>query len=249
MNAVLTKPMEKASAQPLRRTAALVGALYILGTAAGMASGLITMAYFGAPDFLQRISRNPNPVILGALFVLVMGLALAMIPVLMYPILKRHNEMLATGYVVFRGALETVTYIATAVCWLVAVTLGRTAVQTGTDAPALQAMGAALTDPKAVTIVTAVFFIAGALMFYALLYRSGLVPRWLSGWGLVAAPPYLAASLLALSGAVNSGTETVLYLPMMLQELVLAVWLIAKGFNPTAATASKEEARVCTTKT
>src|SRR5450759_2816572 len=101
-----------------RRTAAIVGALYIIGTVAGVLRMLVMGGRLDAPDSLTAFAADPNPVKLGALLVLVMGLALAMVPVMMFPILRRQNEALAVGYVVFRGALETALYIATAICWL-----------------------------------------------------------------------------------------------------------------------------------
>jgi hypothetical protein len=220
------------------KTARAVGVLYIIGTVAGFCSA-IAKPYFDAPDYLMKVSGNAMPVILGALFVLTMGLALAMVSVLLYPVLKRHNKTLAMGYVVFRGALETVTYIFTAFFWLLTAALGRMAVQTGADLKALQAISLALIDPRAGSAITTIFFIAGALMFYSLLYRSRLVPRWICVWGLASALPYLASGLLVLFGAAGSGStvEFVLILPMLVQEMFLAVWLIAKGFNENASAA------------
>jgi hypothetical protein len=216
----------------LRKTARTVGVLYIVGTVAGICS-MIAKPYFDAPDYLTKVSGNATPVILGTLFLLTMGLALAMMSVLLYPVLKKQNEALAVGYIVFRGALETVTYLVMASFWLLSATIGRMAVQTGADLPTLQVIGAALTDPRAGSAITAIFFITGALMFYSLLYRSKLVPRWISVWGLASALPYITSALLVLFGAIGSGStvETILIMPMCIQEMVLAVWLIAKGFN------------------
>jgi len=79
----------------------------------------------------------------------------------------------------------------------------------------------------------------GAMMYYAVFYRSKLVPRWLSGWGFLAAVSSLAAVLLSISGQIApfSTVFIVLQLPIGLQEMVLAVWLIVKGFNPSAVAA------------
>jgi hypothetical protein len=68
------------------------------------------------------------------------------------------------------------------------------------------------------------------------LYQFSLVPRWISGRGLISIVPFLAASLLVLFGYLDpiSSVRNLLYLPLALQEMVLAVWLIVKGFNPYA---------------
>lgn len=89
-----------------------------------------------APDNLNMVASNASQVMLGALFVLVMGLALAMVPVMMFPILKRQNEALAVGYVVFRGALETTGYVAGAICWLLLVVVARQYADSGAAAAA-----------------------------------------------------------------------------------------------------------------
>jgi hypothetical protein len=87
----------------IKKTARIVGVLYIIGTVAGMLSLVLTGPILGDPDYLVKVSANESQIIAGALFVLIMGFALAMVPVMMFPILKKYNEALALGYVVFRG--------------------------------------------------------------------------------------------------------------------------------------------------
>jgi len=80
-------------------------------------------------------------------------------------------------------------------------------------------------------------FCIGALMLYALLYQSRRIPRWLSGWGFIAAPLMLAAGFLILvDGDPNSPFSTALYAPMALQEMVFALWLIFRGWGAPART-------------
>ncbi|MCJ7721991.1 DUF4386 domain-containing protein [Candidatus Bathyarchaeota archaeon] len=70
----------------------------------------------------------------------------------------------------------------------------------------------------------------GALIFYILLFQSTLIPRWLSVWGLI------GATLLVAMGVLRMFGHPVIYLaiPIILNELVLAVWLIVAGFNSSA---------------
>ena len=84
-------------------------------------------------------------------------------------------------------------------------------------------------------MVAPIVFSIGSLMFYYLLYKSKLVPRWLSGWGLVAAILSMASVALVTVGLIApfSTTQVILNLPILPQELVLAAWLIVKGFNPS----------------
>ena len=90
-------------------------------------------------------------------------------------------------------------------------------------------------------ILAGVFaFILGALMYYYVLYRSRLVPRWLSGWGIAAGFPMLIACLLAAFSHTPVTSYTILILPIAVQEMVLAAWLIFRGFSPGAADRAAE---------
>jgi hypothetical protein len=83
------------------------------------------------------------------------------------------------------------------------------------------------------SLVAVFAFGVGALMYYAVFYRSRLIPRWLSGFGLGATAAMLVACLLALFSNSDVTGYTLLAAPIFVQELVLAVWLLARGFSPT----------------
>ena len=77
-------------------------------------------------------------------------------------------------------------------------------------------------------------FCVGAFMYYTLFFRSRLIPRWLSGFGIVAIIAMLVACVLSLFSGNRITSYIPLAAPIALQEMVLAVWLIVKGFNPSA---------------
>jgi hypothetical protein len=219
-----------------RKTAIIVGVLFIIGTVAGILSVVFTSPILNDLDFLMKVSANQNQIVIGALFVLTMGFALAMIPVMMFPIFKKHNEALALGYVVFRGALETVTCIAMVICWLCLITVSQEYVKAGApDASYFQTLGTLLLKANVqIGSILDIVFPLGALIVYYLFYQSKLIPRWISVWGLIGAIMYLASGLLVMFGLITSTISDVLQLPIFLQEMVMAVWLIVKGFNPSA---------------
>ena len=216
-----------------RKTAISVGVLFIIGTVAGIMSGVVTGPILGGPDYLTQISDNQNRLIVGALFVLLMGLALALVPIVVFPIFTKNNETLAIGYVVFRGALETICYLPWVIGWLVLGTLSQEFVKAGSPSGSyFQTLGALIQGIMDWGgLISYIVFSLGALMFYYLLFASKLIPRWLSMWGLVGAIVYLAEPLLALFGVKFE----ILFAPLAVQEMVLAVWLIVKGFNPAVA--------------
>ncbi len=208
-----------------RKAAVWIGVLYIIGTVALVLSVVVTDAVLTGPAYLAQVAAQPNQVAIGALLVLLAGFALAMVPVVFWPIGKRYNETLAMGYVVFRGALETVIYIVGVLGWLLLIALS-----TQPDAGPLAGF-VRTAEPVIWDQVGAIPFVLGALMFYVLLYQSRLVPRWLSTWGLVAAALDIVPSLGSMFG-LSLG---ILVAPLFLQEMVMAVWLIAKGFNQSAS--------------
>jgi len=220
-----------------RKTARIVGVLFIISTVAGVLSVVGSGPIIDAPDYLITASANENRVIIGALLELIMAAAFVSIPVMLFQILKKHNKSIALGYVVARS-FEAVPVVVGVISLLSLLTLSQEYVQAGApDASYFQALGTLLLTVRDWTHVIGpmIFAAIGALSFYYLLYKSRLVPRWLSGWGLIGATLFLAAGLLGMFGlSPFSTTSTILVLPHALQEMVLAVWLIVKGFNPSA---------------
>jgi hypothetical protein len=207
-----------------RKAAVWIGVLYIIGTVAFVLSAVVTSGVLTGPAYLAEVAAQSNQVALGALLVLLAGFALALVPVVFWPVGKRYNEMLAMGYVVFRGAIETVLYIAGVLCWLLLIALS-----TEPDAGPLAGF-VRTTETVIWDQLIAIPFALGALMFSVLLYQSRLVPRWLSIWGVVGASLYIVAPLGSMFG-LSLGFFMA---PLALQEMVMAIWLIAKGFNPSA---------------
>jgi hypothetical protein len=226
-----------------RKTATIVGVLFIIGTVAGISSGVVTGPVLGATDYLAAVAANESSIVLGALLVLVMGFPLAMIPAMMFPIFRKYNEPLALGAVIFRGVLEAVTYMIIAICWLMLIPIGQAFVQAGAEnAATFQAMGHFITQAVYWTEhLLALVFTIGALMLYWLFYKTKLIPNWLALWGFIGAILYFAAPVLnlfdpqhpALSLGVKWGN---LMAPLAIQEMVFALWMIIKGFNSVAVT-------------
>lgn len=225
-----------------RRLAILVGVLFIIGTVAGILSGVVTGPILTASDYLTEVAANESSIALGALLVLVMGFPLAMIPVVMFPIFRKYNEPLALGAVVFRGVLEAVTYMVIAVSWLLLIPVSQEFVKAGAaEAVTFHAMGTFITQTVYWTEhILALVFTIGALMLYWLFYKTKLIPTWLSLWGFIGAILYFTAPIAnmfdpqhpALSLGVKWGN---LMTPLAIQEMVFALWLITKGFNSDAA--------------
>ncbi len=215
-----------------RTNAVMAGGLYILGTVAGILS-VVTVGGFPDEDFLARMAVDPSRLTLGAFFIFTMGFSLAAMTLFLYPLLRKDSEPLAMGMVLFRGAFEGTWYILSALIWVTLGALIKEIASAGADSAALQAVGnlAVQADGYLGDIGT-VAFIIGAACLYTSFYRTRLIPRWLSGWGLVAAVPYLVYYLLHFFD-IDPGL-LFLVLPLAVQEMVMGLWLIIKGFSPDA---------------
>ena len=217
-----------------RKTAIIVGVLFITATVVSSLYYVIVTPILDAPDYLVKVSENETPVIIGVLLYLIDCAAVVLIPIMLFPIFKNHNESLALGYVGSR-IIESVTLIVGHVSLLSLLTLSQEYVQAAaTDASHFQALGALLLsvhDWIHLLGVEIVFALTAVILNY-LLYQSKLIPRFISVWGFIGAILLLALGLLRMFGF--SPTSAFFTLPIAINEMVLAIWLIAKGFNPSA---------------
>jgi hypothetical protein len=220
-----------------RKTAISVGVLFIIASVLGVLGRSFSQPILDAPDYLIKISANENQVIIGGLLSLLAAFASAGIAIGLYPVLKKHHEALALGSVGLR-VMEGMLYIVGVVGLLSILTLSQEYVKAGaSNASLFQASGTSLLAVRDwAGKLSIIAFTLGALMYYYVFYQSKLIPRWLSGWGFLGAALSLAAALLAISGQIIyfSTVFILLQVPIGVQEMVLAVWLIVKGFNPSA---------------
>ncbi len=218
-----------------RKIAVITGVLFIAATLTGPILATPLTPDRTAADYLTRFSVDTSQTAAGVLFWIISAFTGAGIAIAMYPILRHQNVGLALGSVIFRTT-EATFYLVEKVCLLSLMTLGQQFRSAGAaDRTVLQAIGNLLVSVDSHAALVAVFaFCVGAYMYYYQLFQSRLIPRWLSGFGIVAITMLMAACVLALFSGNLITSYIPLAFPIFLQELVLAVWLIVKGFNPSA---------------
>lgn len=221
-----------------RSIARVTGVLFIVATAASLLS-IAFLGSVGSPDYLTDIAANEGQVTVGVLVRFIAAFASAAIAISLYPVLRRFRQGLALGAVGFR-LIEGTFYTLGAVSVLLLLTLSQEFVATGAGDPAYFNQSGtllkALDDWAGLAGILA--FYLGGLLYYRVFYQARLVPRWLSAWGIGAVILGAVAALLVLFGVTGSMSpvQIALNAPIGLQEMVLAVWLIAKGFNASAMT-------------
>lgn len=216
--------------------ARVAAVLFICATAASLVDRALLSPVLSSQDYLAAIVANQDRVTAGAFFQVIAGLTSAGIAVALYPVLRRHAEALALGSVGLRF-VEGALYIVGAIGALLLVNLSRLAAA-GAEASSSSTTGAllqALRDRASMTGILA--FYLGGTMYYVIFFRSRLIPRWLSGWGIAGTTLGLTAALLVFFGVTDMFTtiQVALNVPIFLNELVLAAWLLLRGFSPTAA--------------
>ncbi len=221
-----------------RQSALVAGSLFVVADVAGFLT-FSPLATLNSPDYLATTTAHSTEVIIGVLLILTMELACAGIAVWLYPVLRRHHEAMALWAVVLR-VIEAICGIVAALGLLALIPLSRAFVAAGApEASYLQTLGDVIVTTREWTRDVVMLFAwgLGALLYNIIFYRARLLPRWLAGWGIVAIVLHLASCLLTLFEVVGpfSPLQIAMLAPSGLQELVLAIWLIVKGFDPAAA--------------
>jgi hypothetical protein len=184
---------------------------------------------------LERAYPERATVTLGVLLQVVAIIAIPLIGYFMFPVLRRLNEALALTYAGFRS-LEAVFLLAIASKVLALIDVSDDHVNGDVvDGRGLQVIGdAILAEKDGIFEIYLLIFTIGALVFYGMLWKSGLVPRWLSIWGFASAAWMLVGVVLIMFDALSATSEAIEVIfvtPLPLNELTLAFWLIVKGFD------------------
>ncbi len=215
-----------------RRSAVSTGVLLIVGMVAGVFS---VVPVIDGADYIVKAFTNENQVLIGAFFQLLMVVAYAGIPILMYPILSKHNKGFALGSVAF-GIIAGVFIIIGVILLLLLLTLSYEFAKAGAqDVSYFHTLGGLLQTGRDLVnhVATTLAFVLAMLLFNCIFYQTKLVSRWLSMWGLIGSVLSILASLLFMIRFIGlDATYMMLNIPIAFQQLALAVWLIVKGLYP-----------------
>ncbi len=224
-----------------RKAAVIVGVLFIIATAAPIISAVplsvVPLGFLGLegdPDYLTAVSENENQVLIGVLLWSIYAASAVAIPIVMFPILRKYNEGLALGYVgarMFEGVFESFSIFSL----LSLLSLSREFVAAGAPVTSyFQISGVLLlAGINWGSLLLDLAWLLSVPVFNYALYKSKLIPRWLSGWGFAGGALWLATWPVRMFSLGPPMIE-ILALPIAAQEMILAVWLIVKGFDPSA---------------
>jgi hypothetical protein len=219
-----------------RTTAAAVGVLFLLSYAGFMIGTALVVPSLDPSIDLASIGADDGRLVAGTLFLFVNMAAIIGIAAMLFPVMRPHGEGIALWYLGFR-ILEAAAFVVGSVGVLSLISVSdasiAAAAPSATVYEGLRSMALALNwwAGKLATVA----FILGAVALYSLLYRSRLVPRFISAWGLVAVALLIVANLLAVDVTAGFQPLALLFAPIALNELFLAGWLIIRGFSASAS--------------
>lgn len=223
-----------------RATSIAVGSLFIVATVSYLVGQALYRPLLEAPDFLAVIEPQRTRFLTGVFVELVGILAIPLIAAFAFPVVKRYSEGVAASYLALR-VIEAMLLLVVVVNVLTVADMSRSylggEVIPNTDweslAASLQRSG-----EWPFLLSVAVVFPLGSLFLNAVLFRARLVPRFIAAWGLFGAALLLSGSLLDMLGALGdispTAVEIILATPIAIQEMVLAFWLIVRGFDVLA---------------
>jgi hypothetical protein len=217
------------------RNARIAGALFLVAMVTSLMGGVWLESMVTAEDYLSTASANETQVLLGALLELINCLAVIGIAAVLFPLMRRHNEALAAGYLGTR-VIEVVVLAVAAVSPLLIVVLSQEYLAAGAaDAAYFETAGALVMAARGqlASLLTPIFFSLAALLLYIFLYQTQLVPRFISIWGFIAVVSLFTWNMVEAFG-LHISAGMVFALPMILNEIFLGLWLLVKGFNSSA---------------
>jgi uncharacterized protein DUF4386 len=226
-----------------QRIARVTGVLFVITYIASIPPALFLYGpLLDDPRYIVGGGAADNGLALGALLELILIIANIGTAVVLYPVVKRVSEILALSYVTAR-VVESVFIAVGILSVLSMVTLRQEAVA-GADAGSLIAVGQSLVALHHWTFLLGPGFVVGVgngLILGYLMYKSALVPRSMAILGLIAGPILLARFVGILFGVFEpmSALGGLMVVPEFVWELALGIWLIVKGFNPSAAILSE----------
>lgn len=187
-------------------------------------------------DYLTTLATIEPQINVAILFQALMAIFYVAIVVVTYPIVKLNSPTQAVAYLAFRltGAAFLVVGIVTLMLFQ---TLGQQVAQAGLNPPAYyESLGMLLRQTRdGLNHIGMILpWVIGGLFLYHAFLKTGLIPRWLSIWGFVGIFLALIATLLYMLSVVQ-GVSSPLYLilnvPLALQEIALAIFLLVRGFR------------------
>ncbi|WP_027418631.1 DUF4386 domain-containing protein [Crocinitomix catalasitica] len=183
-------------------------------------------------NFITEVSRNKNQVLFGATLQFFLVPVYIGFSLVLYPLLKQYNKSLSIGFVGFRIMAGTFQLFGIMILPLFILLSQRYVTANPLDLGFYEFIGESLCLVRDLTNHLGVILATGLgnVLFYSILFKARLIPKWLSIWGFVGNGLLMIASFFLLFELLEvvSIEYGLLSSPLVLQEIILAVWLLRK---------------------
>jgi hypothetical protein len=213
-------------------TSRVLGIAFLLQFVTSFSSGAFLKSAWFVPgnmsDTLVRIANNPSLMRVNILLDVLTALGVTFLGAILFLTLRKQNEKIALtalGFYLLEAALLAVSRIEA----FSLLRISQEYVTTGQPAYLLTMGSLAYESMDFVgNTLHMLAFCLGAILFYFLLYKSRVVPRWMSLWGLITVFPLLLGTITQVFGYTIA---FVFYVPYVPYELVIGSWVLVKGIE------------------
>lgn len=223
-----------------RKTEIFVALLWIITAAGAIGGAALINPIINASDYLSLAFPKSVTITVGMFGWIINDIGIVFIGLLMYPILKKHSESMALGYLSMR-MFESLLMIVGVFFAMMLIPLSREFINAGsTDFATLQAIGSILKQAENwfLNLLQLIFLGLGGIILTSILYKTKLVPRFISIFGLIGYALLLPAAVIGLFGILDptpGGVGSILAIPVAIWEIIIMpAWLFTKGFNTAA---------------
>ncbi len=216
----------------MKQTSRFAGVLIILGIIIGVLSIVPSVE---GDNYLETVFPNKSQVLLSAIFQFLLVPIYVGFSLLLYPILKQYNNSLSIGFIGFRLIAATFQLIGMILLPVFVLLSQKYLSQSNADLAFYETIGEILKLVRDLTNHFGVILATGLgnLLLYYILIKNKLIPTWLSIWGILGNVLIMVAGFLLTLELINvvSIEYGIMTIPIVLQEVVFAIWLILKGLK------------------
>ncbi len=222
----------------IKRNEKITGVFFIAATTTAIIGVQCYSPVLKSADILESVRAASTQIALGAFFELMLAISNIGTGVMLYPRLKRYSESWGLGYSLFR-LLEVVFILIGLLSMLTIVTLSKEAPNFSAEARLpVQNIAGFLKQVYSWAFILGPHFMLGinTLIYSSIFYLSKMLPKKLTIFGITGAVLILLAAILEIFGYIPHFSSTIVFFafPIAIYEMVLAGWLIVKGFNKEA---------------
>lgn len=220
-----------------QHSAKLIGILFLIALIPNIIANELLNPILTDHNYLALMYEKRFTVITANLLNSICGIAMILIPVVLFPTVKKELKPFAIGYIVFR-AIEGVLFFHIAQKTFGLIDLSRLYLAESGNNQIYHALGQSTQiEIQWTTLLYLITYCCGAILFYSLLFKAKMIPKWISVWGLAGVVLLATGPVLFLTEVGlfknTSLLEGMIYFapPIILNEFLLSVWLIVKGFK------------------